>query len=144
MMEDENPEVPIETKEDLEKEKLRLEIAELNRQWWKKPAYIAAVFPTLLALTTLVYGFANGYFQASFIKLDNQKHTLQKEIDGFNEEKVALTKQNELLKNEQKETQAFVKKLRDDIVRLEDWCAPENRELREKTIRSAKDLLGNN
>jgi len=76
-MENETPEIPTETKEDLEKEKLRLEIAELNKAWWKKPAYIAALFPTILALTALIYGLANGYFQASFVKLENQTHAVQ-------------------------------------------------------------------
>jgi predicted metal-dependent hydrolase len=88
------------TKEELERRKLLLEIAELKKEWWKKPTYIAALFPTLLALITLAYGFANGYFQASFTKLENQKYDLQKEIKVFQEQKEQSSKELEKINNE--------------------------------------------
>lgn len=83
--------------DDLEREKLLLEIAELKKTWWKKPAYISALFPTLLTLVALVYGFANGYFQASFVKIENQKHDLQKEIDEFTHTRVDLQREHDRL-----------------------------------------------
>jgi hypothetical protein len=86
------PTVP--TKTELEHQKLSLEIQELQRRWWARPAYVAALFPTLLAIATLVYGFINGYFQASFIKLENQKHDLQSEIVAFTETKNSLQQRN--------------------------------------------------
>jgi hypothetical protein len=68
-------------KEDLEREKLILEIQQLKNPWWKKPAYVLAALPTLLAVLSLIYGFANGYFQATATKLENQKHDLQVQKD---------------------------------------------------------------
>jgi stress-induced morphogen len=101
------PEITTPTKESLEQKKLLLEVAELERAWWKKPTYIAALFPTLLALTALIYGIANGYFQATSeriraenIKLENQKHDLQKEIDAFTLRKTVLEKENTDLTNQ--------------------------------------------
>ena len=71
------------TKEELERAKLLVEVEELKRDWWKKPAYIGAFFPTVLAFTTLLYGFANGYFQASFVKLENENFKLEKQKTGL-------------------------------------------------------------
>src|SRR5687767_2687642 len=87
------PEVLIQTTEDLEKEKLQLEIAELSRAWWKKPAYIGAALPTILALMTIVYGFVTGYFQSEFRRLQNDKAVLERE-------KATLVQENARLKTE--------------------------------------------
>jgi uncharacterized protein HemX len=96
------------TKEELERAKILLEIEELKKEWWKKPTYIAALFPTVLALATLIYGFTNGYFQASFIKLENQKYDLQNEIKAFEAEKTALRKQVEENETAVKATKAKI------------------------------------
>jgi hypothetical protein len=69
------------SKEELERLKLEIEIKKLKDPWWKNPAYILAALPTLLAVLTVAYGFANGYFQATATKLENQKHDLQIEKD---------------------------------------------------------------
>src|SRR5215207_2595796 len=88
---EENSEISEDTiKAKLELEKLNLEIQDLRRDWWKKPAYIAALFPTFLALLTLVYGFSNGYFQAMAVKLENQKYDLQKDVEKLNKDKEIL------------------------------------------------------
>jgi len=58
----------------LERKKLALEIADLERSWWKRPAYVLAALPTVLAFGTLLVGALSGYFSAQLTKLDNQKH----------------------------------------------------------------------
>ena len=65
------------SKEMLEREKLALEIEQLKQPWWRKPTYILAALPTFLAVVSLIYGFANGYFQAAAIKLENQKRDVE-------------------------------------------------------------------
>ncbi len=94
-------------KKDLEREKLLLEIEQLKQAWWKKPVYVLAALPTLLAVLSLIYGFANGYFQATATKLENQKHDLQierdrleAEIKEFAKEKEELVRQNRELKDQ--------------------------------------------
>ena len=94
------------TKEELERIKLELEIRKLKDPWWKNPAYILAALPTMLAVLSLIYGFANGYFQATATKLENQKHDLQLEKDKLEADlktiaatKEALTHQVEELEH---------------------------------------------
>jgi hypothetical protein len=107
-MENETSEKGTPTAEDLEREKLLLEIAELKKRWWKKPTYIAALFPTLLALITLTYGFANGYFQASFVKLENQKHDLQAEKDKLEVDIKQTSEATAILEQRKKNLQADI------------------------------------
>jgi len=84
----------------LESRKLALEITEMERSWWKRPTYILAALPTLLAITALSVGFLNGFFSAQLTKLDNQKHDLQVDITRFEETRNALIKQNEKLRQD--------------------------------------------
>jgi chromosome segregation ATPase len=102
-------------KEDLETEKLRLEIADLKKRWWKRPVYIAALFPTLLALTTLIYGFSNGYFQAASerikaenVKLENQQHDLKKEVEAFIAQKLEIEGQLKILSGRLEEANKII------------------------------------
>ena len=77
------PQVELDTEKSLVLKKLALEIAELERPWWKRPVYILAALPTLLAIAALSVGFLNGFFSAQLTKLDNQKHDLEAEIKEF-------------------------------------------------------------
>lgn len=103
------------TQKELEREKLLLEIEELKKKWWKKPSYIAALFPTILALMTLFYGFANGYFQASFTKLENQKYDLQNQINAFEAEKNNLYTQLKQITEEKEENRKALEELNKNI-----------------------------
>jgi hypothetical protein len=107
---------PSQQAEDLGKalalKKLSLEIAELERPWWKRPSYILAALPTLLALTALSVGFLNGYFSASLTKLDNQKHDLQAEIKQFEETRKTLVAQNEKLRQDVLDTETKLTNIR--------------------------------
>jgi hypothetical protein len=80
--------------------KLTLEIAEMERPWWKRPAYILAALPTLLAIVALSVAFLNGFFGAQLTKLDNQRHDLEAEIIRFEGTRNALLTQNEKLKED--------------------------------------------
>ena len=80
--------------------KLALEIAEMERPWWKRPTYLLAALPTLLAVVALSVGFLNGFFSAQLTKLDNQKHDLEAEIMKFESTRDSLTSQNEQIRKD--------------------------------------------
>ena len=104
----------------LELKKLTLEIAELERPWWKRPAYILAALPTLLAVVALSVGFINGFFSAQLTKLDNQKHDLETEIKQFEATRSALMSQNEQLRGELVKKQETLKRIRDLVPKLQE------------------------
>jgi len=85
------------TEKSLELKKLALEIADLERPWWKRPAYVLAFLPTMLAFGTLLVGAFTGYFQAEYTKLENQRHDLevqrgqlQQQVQGLEEQRDTL------------------------------------------------------
>jgi chromosome segregation ATPase len=60
-----------------------------------------------LAVLTVIYGFANGYFQATATKLENQRHDLQVEKNKLEAEVKEFTARKEELERtiaEQQET----------------------------------------
>jgi hypothetical protein len=81
---------------DLEREKLRLEILELRRPWYKKPAYI---FPLVLVIGTLLTGFGTQFFQAEFTKFENQEHDLRLENESLKQQKSKLEGDRDKLNN---------------------------------------------
>ena len=107
-----------EEKDSLELRKLSLEIAELERRWWKRPNYILAALPTLLAIAALSVGFLNGFFSAQLTKLDNQKHDLETQIKEFEGTKTDLISQNEQLHLELVKQQELIKKAQPVLAEL--------------------------
>lgn len=77
--------------------KLALEIADMERPWWKRPTYILAALPTLLAIIALTVGSLNGFFSAQLTKLDNQKFALEQQIKEFESRRDQLHRENEQL-----------------------------------------------
>lgn len=86
----------------LQRKKLALEIAEMERRWWKRPTYILAALPTLLAVVALSVGFLNGFFSAQLTKLENQRHDLEAQIKEFETKRDALNVENKKLAEENK------------------------------------------
>src|SRR6266404_1210224 len=104
----------------LERKKLALEIADMERAWWKRPTYILAALPTLLAVVALSVGFLNGFFSAQLTKLDNQKHDLEAQIREFQGTRNALTTENEKLRQEFASKQEKLKRVVETAGRLND------------------------
>jgi hypothetical protein len=100
------------TKEELERKKLLLEIKDLERPFWKRPSYVLAALPTLLAIGALTVGFINGFFSAQLTKLDNQKHDLQAEVKQFEETRNTLVTQNEKLRQDVLEKESKLAEIR--------------------------------
>ena len=132
------------TKEILEREKLALEIEQLKQPWWKKPTYILAALPTLLAVVSVIYGFANGYFQAAAIKLENQKRDVEVQIRVLQEERQSLEKYINGLNFSSKELRAELDELKNNIQtrlnRVEQCEAlkEENEKLKKETQRKQR------
>lgn len=78
------------TKTDLENEKLRLEIRQLGEPWWRRPAYVGVLLPTVLAFGTLLTAYRAHYFdnQAKLLALQNE--SAKQERNGLNAEKEKL------------------------------------------------------
>jgi DNA repair ATPase RecN len=88
------------TKRRLESRKIELEIKDLERPFWKRPVYVLAGLPTVLAVVTLSVGVFNGYFSASLTKLENQKFAVEAEIKEFEVRRDTLHAENDRLKRE--------------------------------------------
>lgn len=107
-------------RDSLQLKKLTLEIAEMERLWWKRPTYILAALPTLLAIIALSIGFLNGFFSAQLTKLDNQKHDLEAQIREFQGTRNALTTENETLRQDLVNKQEKLKHVVETAGRLND------------------------
>src|SRR5882762_10361168 len=90
----------IDEKGSLELRKLALEIADLERPWWRRPAYVLAALPTLLAFATVLVAVFSGYFQAAYIKLENQKHDIEAQVKEFEAKREELHQQYDSLRQQ--------------------------------------------
>jgi len=88
-------------KHSLELRKLALQIADLERPWWKRPAYILAALPTLLAIVALSVAFFNGFFSAQLTKLENQRHDLEAQVTEFEEKKSVIINEIRTMQKEE-------------------------------------------
>ena len=70
------------SQDELEKQKVALEIEQLREPWWKRPGYLAIALPGLLALATLIVGVSTGYFknQYDLIQVKNEKTQLEERV----------------------------------------------------------------
>lgn len=84
------PVQPAKTKAELEGEKILLEIEQLKEPWWKKPAYLSALLPTLLAFGTLMTAFLTGYFKNEYQLIDMKNESAKREQQLLKLEKDAL------------------------------------------------------
>jgi hypothetical protein len=93
----------IDPRQELELEKLRLEIVRLQRSWWREPSYISAVFPTLIALLSLVAVWRTGLLDAKAVSLDTRRTLLQADVKEFESRRDQLSLLNSRLELRSKE-----------------------------------------
>lgn len=93
----------------LERRKLELEIGELARRWWTRPAYVAALTPMFVGLLTLVVAFSTGYLSGVSERLAAQKERLEIDTknlesrrDKLSQDNVRLAESNQALSSELK------------------------------------------
>jgi hypothetical protein len=82
---------PTLSKDDLETQKLALEIRELQRAWWQRPAYLATLIPIVLGSLTFLAGILSGYF-------DRERIHLKSEVEGLKREESALLETQNLIR----------------------------------------------
>lgn len=58
--------------DDLINEKLRIEIEQLKKSWWKRPEYISAWSPVIIALFSFLALSLSGFFDSKVEKLNTQ------------------------------------------------------------------------
>ncbi len=67
---------------DLELEKLKLEIRELQRPIWRRPAFLGAFVPLMLAVIGLASTVFTGYFDERMAALRDQRKELEQVIES--------------------------------------------------------------
>lgn len=82
------------TMEELQREKLKLEIGDLNRQWYKRKDYLQILLPTTIALFSLLYAVFSGFFSTKYDKFELQKEQLKLDILYFEQKKEILSREN--------------------------------------------------
>jgi hypothetical protein len=102
----------METKEELEKRQLQLqndktqaELSEILRPWYKRPAYIAALSPIVLALIAFLGAALAGYFDSSRRQLQIENRTIATGIEKLKEERSSLGIQVQNLNQQKAELQ---------------------------------------
>lgn len=99
-------------KQELEKEKLQLEIAKLKTHWFKNIELWKVAIPTLAIIVSLYFTFGKGALDAQKDKLEIQKEQLKLEILTFENQKKELTNSISLSKDELNQTNENVIELR--------------------------------
>jgi cell division protein FtsB len=85
------------SKEELERRKLELEIAELARRWWARPPYLAALLSLVAAILLFLAGLLSGYFDRERSHLKEEISQLKAERESLKQEVDRTTRFLELL-----------------------------------------------
>lgn len=93
-----------------------------KKNWWKKPSYIVVLFLIVFTLAPFVYGFANGYFEVSYVKPEDRAYNIKKQSEELRSEIAELSKQKEIMEQkrdrvleELKKTRTLVEKSKDSF-----------------------------
>src|SRR5437867_11630713 len=86
------------SQDELEKQKVALEIEQLREPWWRRPGYLAIALPGLLAFATLIVGVSTGFFknQYDLIQIKNEKAGLEQRL--LEQDKQKLNQDKDTLK----------------------------------------------
>lgn len=66
-------------KDELERKKTALEVRELEKSWYRKPQYVLAALPTALAIIGIIVGFYTGYFKDKIAGLQQDVANYEKQ-----------------------------------------------------------------
>ncbi|MDZ7649812.1 MAG: hypothetical protein U5K54_23215 [Cytophagales bacterium] len=82
------------TIDELQREKIELEIKDLKREWYKRKDYLQILLPTTLAMLSLVYALVSEFLSSKYEQLQLQKEQLKLEVLYFEEKKQTLILSN--------------------------------------------------
>lgn len=108
---------------ELQARKLDLEIKELSRPWWKKPAYLSALFPLFLGVLTIFVAYNRGFFDTEAARLELKRERLQRDVDAFTAERDRLITNNKDLLQKNADLTAERERLHADQKSLRDQAA---------------------
>ena len=93
---DTNPNVYfLQKKQELEILKLEQEIKNLKKEWFKNPAYLGFLFPSLVAIISFVYAIFNGVFDMKYQQYKIEKASLEYDVKLFQDNKKYQMKQRD-------------------------------------------------
>lgn len=92
-------------KKDLERRKLQLEIRELERPFFQKPAYLTAVLPALIGLATVLVLWNRGYFEVREERQKLEAQRLEMTRAQLTTDVARLTTEHEQLQKQLAESQ---------------------------------------
>jgi len=99
------------SKDELERQKLELEIRELERKWWQRPVYLSILLPVALAALTVLTGILSGYF-------NRERKQLASDIEALKREKNALVQNVNDLATKNKEDLKELNKVNVESLKL--------------------------
>jgi len=82
----------------LQKEKVALEIKDLEKKWFKRKDYLQILLPTTVTIFTLIYALVSGFFSSKYEKFQVQKEQLKLEVLYFEQKKENLIDDNNYLR----------------------------------------------
>ena len=82
---------------ELQARKLDLEIKELSRPWWQKPAFLSALFPLFIGALAVFVAYNRGFFDTQAALLELKRERLQRDVDTFTAERNRLITDNKNL-----------------------------------------------
>ena len=77
--------------------KLDLEIKELSRPWWQKPAFLSALFPLFVGVLAVFVAYNRGFFDTQAALLELKRERLQRDVETFTTERNRLITDNKNL-----------------------------------------------
>ena len=80
------------TKEELENQKLQLEVKKLQAKWYSNIEFWKVLIPTVAVIASLYFTFGKGLVDAEKSKLEIQKEQLRLDISRFEITKDELSK----------------------------------------------------
>ena len=108
---------------ELQARKLDLEIKELSRPWWQRPAYLSVLFPLFVGILAVFVAYNRGFFDTEAALLELKRERLQREVDIFTTERDRLITDNKNLKQKNDDLNAERERLLADQKRLIDQVA---------------------
>lgn len=81
---------PDDTIQDLQRDKLLLEIRQLRRPYWYSSGFLGVVAATILAIATLSTGYFTGFFDVESRRLELERTVLTKDVGEFRVRKRVL------------------------------------------------------
>jgi hypothetical protein len=102
----------------LELEKLKEEVAAMRLPWWKRPVYIAAVFPTILGIVAVLAAFISGAAKAQYDLVQYQKQTTESQKFQNDKDQLALAKDQKKLEEQRASLEKEKQRMTNEISEL--------------------------